>query len=55
MDKAFQVKVNATTHNRMKVLAAKLDIGMSTLIRKAVDEILERHQAEADKREAAKA
>ncbi|MFM0752624.1 CopG family ribbon-helix-helix protein [Paraburkholderia strydomiana] len=42
--KTFNVRVDPTTHNRMKVLAAKMDISMSELIRKAVLDILERHE-----------
>lgn len=42
--KTFMVRTDSAQHNRMKVLAARMDISMSDLIRVAVDEALAKHE-----------
>jgi predicted transcriptional regulator len=50
--KRFNVHVDDSIHKRMKILAVHLDCGMSELIRTAVEEMVEKHEAEieADKK-----
>jgi predicted transcriptional regulator len=43
--KVFMIRADSAQHNRLKVLAARMDIGMSDLIREAVDAILAKHEA----------
>lgn len=48
--KVFMIRADSAQHNRLKVLAARMDIGMSDLIRKAVDDILAKHEPEFERR-----
>jgi predicted HicB family RNase H-like nuclease len=50
--KVFMVRADSSQHNRLKVLAARMDIGMSDLIREAVDAVLAKHEPQFEKHNA---
>jgi predicted transcriptional regulator len=50
--KVFMIRADSAQHNRLKVLAARMDIGMSDLIREAVDAILGKHEPRFEQRAA---
>lgn len=50
--KTFMVRTDGAKHNRVKVLAARMDIGMSDLIRKALDDVLAKYEPAFEGQEA---
>lgn len=53
-EKRITVKVEPALHTRAKVVAARLECDMSSMVRKAIVEVVERSEAEVERATKAK-